>query len=69
MKTFKEWMIKEGLWLSDDKAEETPPSVDAKRRSKPTKGGSMGAGGMGGMGGGGMPMGMGMGQGMSLPPK
>lgn len=69
MKTFKEWMIKEGLWLSDDKAEETPPSVDARRRSKPTKGGSMGAGG--GMGGG-MPMGGGMGgmgQGMSLPPK
>ena len=72
MITFQEWLIKEGLWLSDDKAEETPPSVDAKRRSKPTKDGSMGGAGGGGMMGGAAPMGGAMGGGgmggLSLPP-
>ena len=58
MKTFKEWLkIKEGLWMPDDRAEETSGGVRAKRKSKqpaPAAGGGM-------MGTGGAPMGGGLG--------
>ena len=61
MKTFKEW-LKEGLWLSDSKAEQTSGGVRAQRKSRPAtpaSGGGMGMGapaGMGGMGGPGLSM-------------
>jgi hypothetical protein len=52
IKTFKEWLkIKEGLWLNDANAETSGTAVDAKRKSKPAVGGSMGSP-MGGSGGG-----------------
>jgi hypothetical protein len=56
MKTFKEWLkLKEGLWLSDDKAEETSGGVEAPAKSKrkqPAAMGGMGAAGAAGPAGG-----------------
>ena len=53
MKTFKEWVKEEGLWLPDSSAEETGSGIRAKLKSK--RGQPMGGMGAAGMGMGGMP--------------
>ena len=68
MQTFKEWLIKEGLWVSDSAAEQTSGGVRAKKKSKDAAPGASG-GGMGGA----APMGaappMGADGGLSMPEK
>jgi hypothetical protein len=53
MKTFRQWCqengLNEGLWLNDDRAEESGPSVRAMRKSKRKQVQSTPAGMPGGM--------------------